>query len=226
MIMIQQLTKSYSQQTILDIPKWTVKQGDQVALLGPSGCGKSTLLHILGGVLTAEEGIVTVANQTISTMSEVERDHFRSKHIGYIFQDFYLIPSLTAKENIEWAFTTQGSSIQRKQLIEQWFERVGLSSQMNRYPSQLSRGQQQRVAMIRALIHKPPLVLADEPTGSLDWETASHIMQLLLDLSKENGMTLVTVTHDLHLAALYPTTVHMTAINETLKQATEKGVIV
>jgi len=226
MITIQQLKKSYGQQTILDIPNWTVEQGDQVALLGPSGCGKSTLLHILGGVLTAEEGNVIVADQLISKMSEAARDHYRSQFIGYVFQDFYLLPSLTAKENIEWALPNQGSALQRRQLIEQWFERVGLSDQMNRYPSQLSRGQQQRVAMIRALIHTPPLVIADEPTGSLDWETASHIMQLLLELSKEKGMTLVTVTHDLHLAELYPTTVHMTEINEMLKRTAEKGVMV
>lgn len=228
MITIQQLKKSYGQQPILYIPQWTVQQGEQVALLGPSGCGKSTLLHLLGGVLAADAGSITINGQTLSTMSEAARDEFRSKQIGYVFQDFYLIPSLTAKENIEWALTSQerGSTMKRKQLIEQWFERVGLSDHMNRYPSQLSRGQQQRVAMIRALIHTPPLVLADEPTGSLDWETASHIMQLLLELSKEHSMTLVTVTHDLHLAGLYPTTVQMKEINELMKQPAQKGVLV
>lgn len=217
MIVVKGLEKSYKvhQRTlpIINISSWSVKKGERIALLGPSGSGKSTLLHLVGGILAVDCGAVEVAGELISEMNEAQRDRFRAKKVGYVFQDFYLIPSLTAQQNVELVMERHITKGERTKLIEKWFERVGLTGKQNQRPHQLSRGQQQRIAIIRALINDPLLILADEPTGSLDWETAALIMKLLLDICEENNTTLLTVTHDLHLAQLYPTTVQMDNIN-------------
>lgn len=217
MILVKGLEKSYKLHQralpIINIPSWSVKKGERIALLGPSGSGKSTLLHLVGGILAVDRGSVEIAGELISEMNEMQRDRFRAKKVGYVFQDFYLIPSLTAQQNVELVMGRHLAKGERNGLIELWFERVGLTGKQNQRPYQLSRGQQQRVAIIRALINHPPLILADEPTGSLDWETAGLIMKLLLDICEENNTTLLTVTHDLHLAQLYPTTVQMDNIN-------------
>ncbi|WP_438446271.1 ABC transporter ATP-binding protein [Gorillibacterium sp. sgz5001074] len=217
MIRLQQVVKTYTHtQTrlpILHIPEWTVREGERLALLGPSGCGKSTLLHLLSGILTADGGEITVCGMPLHRMGEAERDRFRASRIGYIMQDFHLIGSLTARQNVELTLDVRLKGKSRRRLLEEWFGRVGLEERMDHLPSQLSRGQQQRVAMIRALINRPALVLADEPTGSLDWETAGETMRLLLELSQTEGATLVTVTHDLHLAELYPVRVQMESLN-------------
>lgn len=202
---------------ILHIPNWLVEKGQRIALIGPSGSGKSTLLHLLGGVLTPDSGEITVDNNPLHRYSEAERDQYRARQVGYVFQDFHLISSLTAKQNVELVVPKQWSKQEREAQVNAWFERVGLEHRKHHLPAQLSRGQQQRVAIIRALIHRPPFILADEPTGSLDWEAAGSIMQLLLSLCQQEGATLVTVTHDLHLAELYPTRVHMSEINELLR---------
>ncbi|MCR8659451.1 ABC transporter ATP-binding protein [Paenibacillus endoradicis] len=217
MILVNSLEKSYKLHQralpIISVSSWFVKKGERIALLGPSGSGKSTLLHLIGGILAVDQGTVEVAGEVISEMNEMQRDRFRARKVGYVFQDFYLIPSLTAQQNVELVMERNLSRSEHNKLIEQWFERVGLTGKQNQRPYQLSRGQQQRVAIIRALINHPPLILADEPTGSLDWETAAFIMKLLLDICEENNATLLTVTHDLHLAQLYPATVQMDNIN-------------
>ncbi|MEK8126399.1 ABC transporter ATP-binding protein [Paenibacillus filicis] len=217
MIRIQELEKSFRLQgqtlPILKIDEWSVAPKERVALIGPSGSGKSTLLHIIGGVIPADQGEVVIDGHPIAAWQESKRDAFRARHIGYIFQDFHLIPSLTARQNVELVLDGSRKPSSRKSLIDDWFERVGLLDRMNHLPSELSRGQQQRVAMIRALINRPPVVLADEPTGSLDWETASSVMELLLSLCAQERLTLLTVTHDLHLAQQFPRIVNMTDIN-------------
>lgn len=218
MIQLHQVRKSYRNQQqllpILDIPHWQVAQGERIALLGPSGSGKSTLLYLLCGVLAADEGTCMVGNEALHRMSELERDHFRAKHVGIIFQDFHLISSLTAKQNIELVYEGGLHGRERHQHLQQWFERVGLQDRMNHLPGQLSRGQQQRVAIIRALVNRPALLLADEPTGSLDYDTAQYTMDLLLQLAQEEKSTLLTVTHDQHLAAQYPKQIHIASINQ------------
>ncbi|MNI08806.1 ABC transporter ATP-binding protein YtrE [compost metagenome] len=149
-------------------------------------------------------------------MKEYARDQFRADCIGYILQDFYLIPSLSARQNVEIAMRgEERSSSERKDKLEAWFEKTGLQNRMNHLPSQLSRGQQQRVAMIRALIHEPTLVLADEPTGSLDTETAEEVTELMLELCKSEKNTLLVVTHDLKMAERFPRQVHIHDINST-----------
>jgi putative ABC transport system ATP-binding protein len=197
---------------ILHIRSWVVQEGERLALLGPSGSGKSTALHLLSGVMKADAGEIRVCGYPLHELGEAERDRFRAGNIGYIMQDFHLIGSLTAAENVELVLK-RSKDTSRRSLVEEWFERVGLADRMKHLPGQLSRGQQQRVAIVRALVNGPKLVLADEPTGSLDYETADATMRLLLDLCLEERLTLVTVTHDLHLAQLYPSRVQMKELN-------------
>lgn len=204
---------------ILDIPEWDVGQGEMVAITGPSGSGKSTLLHILSGILRADEGEVSIEGQSLNGMTESARDRFRAERIGYILQDFHLIPSLTARQNVEIVLPPSLGKSERRDLVDGWFAEVGLSDRSRHLPSQLSRGQQQRVAIIRALINGPSLVLADEPTGSLDWETADEIAALLLRLCAGERHTLLVVTHDLHLANRFPKRVHISEMNRIVGAA-------
>jgi len=199
---------------ILDIPHWEVGRGEKAAIIGPSRSGKSTLLHIISGILRADEGEVHIDGQAIHCMSEPARDAFRASRIGYILQDFHLIPSLTARQNIEIVMPATMASSERRERLDRWFDRVGLRDRSRHLPSQLSRGQQQRVAIIRALVNEPPLILADEPTGSLDWETADEVTDLLLELCREEQHTLIVVTHDLNMANRFPKRVHIGEINQ------------
>lgn len=230
MIVLEHVAKSYrlhgQSLPILRINRWNVESGQRIALMGPSGSGKSTLLHLIGGVVRADAGIVRVCSVDLHELREAARDSFRAARIGYMFQDFHLIPSLTARQNVELVMDRKPARKERKEAIAHWFERVGLTDRMNHLPSQLSRGQQQRVAMIRALVNRPPLVLADEPTGSLDRATAEHVMSLLLRLCEEEKLTLLTVTHDDALSRLYPSRVHMGDINELLKERPTRGLAV
>lgn len=198
---------------ILDIPEWNVNQGDKIAITGPSGSGKSTLLHLISGIMRPDSGVITLRGERLSEINESARDSYRSAHIGYIMQDFYLIPSLTARENIEMALPGSAKGKSQRGSIDEWLERVGLKDRGAHKPAQLSRGQQQRVAIVRALIHEPELVLADEPTGSLDWETADEIGNLLLELCGSHRQTLLVVTHDLNMAERFPATQHIHQIN-------------
>ncbi|MCR8645705.1 ABC transporter ATP-binding protein [Paenibacillus sp. N1-5-1-14] len=203
---------------ILNVAEWSIPHRERIALIGPSGSGKSTLLHLLSGVMVPDSGEVWVQKQPLHQYSEVKRDRYRANQVGYIFQDFHLMSALTAKQNVELVIPADWSKKQSKEQLDYWFERVGMQDREHHLPSQLSRGQQQRVAIIRALITKPPLILADEPTGSLDWETARDIMSLLLDLCEQEGLTLLTVTHDLHLAQMYPKQVHIGQLNELARR--------
>ena len=227
MMQLSKVTKSFPHQgrslPILDIPHWQVSEGQRIALLGPSGSGKSTLLHLIGGVLQADSGEVKAAGHKLHLMKESARDAYRASQVGYMFQDFYLIPSLTARQNVELVMDNRRRVKEREQLLTTWFERVGLCDQMDHLPSQLSRGQQQRVAMIRALVNLPKLVLADEPTGSLDYESAAQVMRLLLAICEEEGLTLIVVTHDQHLAEWFPEKVRMEELN-TLLHASRQAV--
>ncbi|WNS42752.1 ABC transporter ATP-binding protein [Paenibacillus sp. MMS20-IR301] len=198
---------------ILDIPQWNVRKGEHVAITGPSGSGKSTLLHLISGIMGADSGSIVVGGTALHEMTEAKRDAFRASAIGYVLQDFHLIPSLTARQNIEIAMTSRLAHKERRQIVDGWLEQVGLEGRAQHLPSQLSRGQQQRVAIVRALINHPPLLLADEPTGSLDWETADEISSLLLELSITQGHTLIVVTHDLNMANRFPRCLNIQDIN-------------
>lgn len=221
MISLQGISKSFElhgqRLSILQVTQWHIQKGERIALMGASGCGKSTLLHLLSGVITADQGEVWVAGRPVHLLTESKRDRFRAENIGYIFQDFHLIASLTVRQNIELIMPRTGTKQERKKKLDDWLERVGLQDRGHHLPSQLSRGQQQRAAIVRALITKPPLLLADEPTGSLDWDTASEMMTLLLDICRDEELTLLTVTHDRHIADMFPKRVYMHELNELLR---------
>jgi putative ABC transport system ATP-binding protein len=186
--------------TILDGVSLEVAAGEVVAVTGPSGSGKSTLLGLLAGLDTPSAGSITVDGVEVTRLGEAELARFRRRTIGFVFQSYHLIPTLTALENVavplELASTAQPLPAARRLLDE-----VGLASRADHYPAQLSGGEQQRVAIARAVALAPPVLLADEPTGNLDSATGGHIIDVLLALNRQRGSTLVLVTHDAALAA-------------------------
>ncbi len=181
-----------------------VAAGDFVGLVGVSGSGKSTMLHLIGGLDTPTAGSVEVEGRDLTNLSRRERSYYRRQTVGFVFQSFYLIPTLTAEANIRLALTLQGVyGRNRDELARAALDRVGLSERRDHLPGQLSVGQQQRVAVARAIVHKPPVLLADEPTANLDRATAQQLMDLLAQLNRDLGTTIVMVTHDDQLAARY-----------------------
>jgi putative ABC transport system ATP-binding protein len=179
-----------------------VKEGDFVALMGPSGSGKSTLLHLLGGLDKPSEGDVTLAGQPLAALSDKQATLARRHNVGFIFQFFNLLPTLTAKENVSLPLIIDGKNLRKyNQKIDAVLELVGLSDRADHKPDQLSGGEQQRVAIARALVTDPAIVLADEPTGNLDSKTGKAIMDLLRRSCDELGQTIVVVTHDARAAA-------------------------
>lgn len=181
-----------------------VAAGDFVGLVGVSGSGKSTMLHLIGGLDTPTAGSVEVEGRDLTNLSRRERSYYRRQTVGFVFQSFYLIPTLTAEANIRLALTLQGVyGRKRDELARAALDRVGLAERRDHLPGQLSVGQQQRVAVARAIVHKPPVLLADEPTANLDRATAQQLMDLLAQLNRDLGTTIVMVTHDDQLAARY-----------------------
>jgi len=174
-----------------------IKSGDFLALMGPSGSGKSTLLNIIAGIDRATSGSVAIGGAEISRMTERELTHWRNQNIGFVFQTFNLIPVLTAFENVELPLLLTGlTRAERKAHVETALRLVGLQDRMKHYPRQLSGGQEQRVAVARAIVADPSLLLADEPTGDLDAHSAEEVMNLLARLNKDFGKSIVVVTHD------------------------------
>ena len=178
-----------------------IAKGDFVAIIGPSGSGKSTLLHLLGGMLSPTAGTVRIGGESLYDLSSDDRSALRKKKVGFVFQTFNLVPYLTALENVQVPLVLAGlGEDEQKRRAESLLGRVGLSDRLDHKPRELSVGQQQRVALARMLANDPALILADEPTGNLDPETAEGIMTFLAELNGE-GRTIVMVTHDLRLAA-------------------------
>ena len=177
-----------------------VAMGEMVAIMGPSGCGKTTLLNCLAGLDIVDEGDIYVQGDNLRDLSDNERTTYRAKHMGFVFQDFNLLPMLTAAENVELPMLIAGVSSRkaRKRALE-LLERVGLVERARHRPAELSGGQRQRVTVARALINNPAIVWADEPTGNLDSEAATDIMDLLCRSNRENGQTFMIVTHDLEV---------------------------
>ncbi|HPV14569.1 MAG TPA: ABC transporter ATP-binding protein [Candidatus Cloacimonadota bacterium] len=200
MITISDLSKVYTTDTVettaLDRLNLSIEKGSFVAVKGPSGCGKSTLLHILGLMDTPTEGSYVLNGTQTESLSITERDRLRRNTIGFVFQKFNLIDSLSVYENIELPLIYMGvSPAQRKDRIQKVLERLEISNRKNHYPYQLSGGQQQRVAVARCIITDPMLILADEPTGNLDSLNGEEVMRIFQDLNAE-GRTIVMVTHD------------------------------
>ena len=186
-----------------------VTRGDYVAIVGPSGCGKSTLLNLLGGIDRPSKGSVAIDGARIDQMRDAEATRFRLKHIGFVFQRFYLMPALTAIENVELPMAeAKVPRDQRDRRARDLLAYVGLGQRRGHRPAQLSGGEQQRVAIARALANRPNIVLADEPTGELDAKTGTEMIELLAQVNRD-GTTIVVVTHDEDLARAAKRVVHM-----------------
>ena len=201
----------------LSIPQWQVAQGEKVFIHGPSGSGKSTLLNLLSGLTSATGGDLQILGQTLSSMSSRKRDQFRANNIGHIFQAFNLIPYLNAYENIRLAryFSSTKSNKDLDQEIEALLTKLNLAPEAWSCPThQLSMGQQQRVAIARALINTPKLLIADEPTSSLDQKNRDLFMNLLMSIAEKDDMTLVFVSHDLSLSQYFSRTESLEDINQ------------
>jgi putative ABC transport system ATP-binding protein len=175
----------------------SVRRGEMVAVMGPSGCGKTTLLNCLSGLDTADQGHIAIEGVSLSGMSDRERTTYRARRMGFVFQFYNLLPILSAVENVELPLLVSGVRLgeARKRALEA-LAQVGLAQRANHRPAELSGGERQRTTIARALVNRPALVWADEPTGDLDSETANEIMDVLLDLNREQGLTFILVTHD------------------------------
>lgn len=213
-IEIKDLSFSYGAESkpVLQIPHLTIAKNESVFLFGPSGSGKTTLLEILAGVITGQKGEVEMLGQKTQTMSLSERDQFRSNHIGYIFQQFNLIPYLTVKENILLPFTFSGKTF-KSSLYDKIVSDLGLADYADQLASQLSVGQQQRVAAARALIIEPEIILADEPTSALDYDHRENFLKILFSLVKEQGSTLIFVSHDRSIQNLFDRQLSLSDVN-------------
>ncbi|PXX22076.1 ABC transporter ATP-binding protein [Arenibacter sp. ARW7G5Y1] len=186
--------------TVLQDISFDVEEGDTFSIVGPSGSGKTTLLGICAGLDRPDSGMVTLYGTELGSLNEDERAILRNGNVGFVFQDFQLLPTLTALENVAIPLELRGDKNAMKNGME-LLDKVGLQNRFHHYPSQLSGGEQQRVALARAFSNKPSILFADEPTGNLDAETGEKVIQLLFQLNADAGTTLVIVTHDLELAA-------------------------
>src|SRR5687767_881935 len=199
----ENLTKIYRSAekdlTVLDHISFSVEQGNSISIIGPSGSGKTTLLGLCAGLDTPSSGTISLMGYKLNVMNEDERAYIRNQYVGFVFQNFQLLSTLTALENVMVPLELRGEkNVMPK--AKELLLRVGLGDRLQHYPTQLSGGEQQRVAMARAFITDPKILFADEPTGNLDEENAHHITELLFGMNKELGTTLVLVTHNLELA--------------------------
>ena len=219
MIHLENVVKSFRSEAgetpVLRIPAFSVAEGERVALVGTSGSGKTTLLNLLSGLVRASSGRVTVDGRDLSGLSEGARDRFRAASVGYMFQSFHLLDGFSAVENVELGESFAGRKVNRGE-AQALLESLELGHRLSYKPSELSIGQQARVALARALAGQPKLILADEPTGALDGETADTILELLLTRVKKEGATLVVATHDPAIAARFDRTVNLAEINEVV----------
>ncbi|MDA8018544.1 MAG: ABC transporter ATP-binding protein [Thermoanaerobaculia bacterium] len=214
LVRVDHVTKVYSRGNqridVLDETTLTVPKGDFLALMGPSGSGKTTLLNLLGGLDRPTSGSVVVADQNLGAASDRQLAKWRSRHVGFVFQFYNLLPVLTAARNVELPLLlTKLSKAERRKRVKIALDVVGLSDRADHYPRQLSGGQEQRVGIARAIVSDPTLILADEPTGDLDRASGDEILDLLEALNREHGKTIVMVTHDPLAAERARRTLHL-----------------
>lgn len=219
-IEIKNLKFSYHQSPVLDISSFNVRESEIVFLYGPSGSGKSTLLELMAGVLKSQSGELLVCGRDLAQMSLSDLDRFRAENIGYIFQSFNLIPYLSVLENIILPFLFQKNNVDQVEL-HNLIKNLGLKSYIDRPVSQLSVGQQQRVAVARALIKKPKIILADEPTSALDYNHRENFLKILFDLCRAHGTTVLFVSHDLSIEKLFDRSISLTEVNRVKLENTE-----
>lgn len=221
LLKIQQLIKRYTApggeaHTVLDVPEFILEAGQEVALRGASGTGKTTFLNCIAGILRPDQGDIELAGQNIAVASEGQRDQLRAQHIGYIFQTFNLLQGYTCLENVLLGMSFSGQA--NTQAAAAILKRVGLSDRMDYQPSELSVGQQQRVAVARALANRPQLVLADEPTGNLDPQNAREALQLIREVCEENQAALLLVSHDQAVLDQFEDSLDLAEINQAAKE--------
>lgn len=193
------------QQTAVDHVSFSIEEGEFVVILGQSGAGKSTVLNMLGGMDTPTSGTVTVAGEVVSSMNDRQLSDYRAKNIGFIFQFYNLLPSLTALENVSMAKSIVKDALDPVEMLRV----VGLENHRDKFPSQMSGGEQQRVSIARALAKNPRIILGDEPTGALDSKTGIVVLELLQKMSLENGSTVIIVTHNSDIAKCAGKVIHM-----------------
>ncbi|WP_312542269.1 ABC transporter ATP-binding protein [Enterococcus sp.] len=195
---------------------FSIEEGELVVILGPSGAGKSTVLNILGGMDSPDEGQIIIDQVDIAQFSDKQLTEYRRKDVGFVFQFYNLVPNLTAKENIELATEVSPNALDPDEVLAQ----VGLENRKNNFPAQLSGGEQQRVSIARALAKNPKLLLCDEPTGALDFETGKQVLKLLQNASRQNGNTVLIITHNSAIAPIADRVIH---INDATVRSIEEN---
>lgn len=201
---IENLSKTYKSAgntlTVLNNINFAVEEGSTFSIVGPSGSGKTTLLGLCAGLDRSTSGLVELNNIRLDNLSEDERAQVRNQYVGFIFQNFQLLPTLTALENVMVPLELRGEKNTKTRAMD-LLDKVGLANRSHHYPTQLSGGEQQRISLARAFSNQPKILFADEPTGNLDAETSEKMVKLLFDLNRESGTTLILVTHDMELAS-------------------------
>ncbi len=223
MLEIRDVKKSFTQPDgtmlhVLDIEEFRAKAGEQIVIVGHSGCGKTTLLHVIAGISRPDSGKVVIDGWDTAVLSEAERDQFRAAKIGYVFQTFNLLPAFSALENvmIGMAFADGRADRERAEML---LDRVGLSHRLTHKPSQLSVGEQQRVAVARAMANRPKVLLADEPTANVDSGNQQHVIDMLRGSCEQEGVALLLVTHSPEVAKQFDRIERLEEINRVLKSA-------
>ncbi len=208
-VSLKDITKVYKMGEIeiraADNISFSVDKGELVVIVGPSGAGKTTVLNILGGMDTATGGKLTVDGEDVTSYNSRQLTEYRREDIGFVFQFYNLVPNLTALENVELALQICRDPLDAKEMLEE----VGLGDRLNNFPAQLSGGEQQRVSIARALAKNPKLLLCDEPTGALDYNTGKSILKLLQNMCRERGMTVIVITHNQALAPMADRLIHI-----------------
>lgn len=220
LIEVTNVSKQFKNETAIDYKDMVFETGKSYMLLGASGCGKSTLLNIIAGILSADKGRVSIDGENMTAKPQKEKDAFRIRKIGYIFQDFKLIPEMTVYDNIR-ILRLEGVDVSR---ADEFLERLGIADQKNKKVKHLSGGQKQRVAIARALVKSPEIILADEPTGNLNFAIGKQVIEALTEVSK--GKTLIAVTHDERLAEYFDVVIDMNEMTggmRDIEPAGEKG---
>ena len=222
MITLTEIKKEYimseDKLPVLDIEKLSFEAGSQTALVGPSGSGKTTILKLIAGLIKPSQGDVIIGGEKINNLSEEQRDDYRRQRIGYVTQGFNLMSNLTALENVMLAIylTEASSKAKQRKEAKKLLNLMGLKERRNHLPKELSKGEVQRVAIARSLASQADIILADEPTGNLDYKTGKEIMNLLKEICQQNEVTLITATHDQQLANSFNQLVNLLDVNQVL----------
>ena len=226
MISITNLKFKYPQaEFLITVDQLEIQDGEKVALVGPSGSGKTTLLHLIAGILRAQEGAIKINNTSLDQLSEAELREFRLQHLGLIFQEFELIEYLTVQQNLLLPVKLQSAPQKEKEASSRIFplaQRLGIEDKLKSYPSSLSTGEKQRVAIIRALLSQPKTLLVDEPTSSLDEAFANLTLELFIDYVKEQNATLILLTHDLKLLDQMDRTLEVTQYRKNISEEAKR----